>query len=112
MDRRLGPRAPWKDSDGARLRDPRINKGTAFTRAERACLQLDGLLPPRVESLQEQVAWVMDNLRGKPSPLDQYRYLTAVHGDNETLCFRVVLDHLEETLPIIYTPTVGQACLN
>ena len=112
MDRRLVPPAPGTASGFQCLRDPRINKGTAFTRDERARLQLDGLLPPRVESLQEQVAWVMDNLRGKPGPLDQYRYLTAVHGDNETLFFRVVLDHLEETLPIIYTPTVGQACVN
>ena len=111
MDR-LVPPAPETARGIQCLRDPRINKGTAFTRDERARLQLEGLLPPRVEMLQQQVAWVMDNLRGKSDPLDQYRYLTAVHGDNETLFFRVVLDHLEETVPIIYTPTVGQACLN
>ena len=95
-----------------RLRDALINKGTAYTRDERLRLGLEGLLPPRVESLQEQAARAIENVRGKTSPLEQYRYLSAMQADNETLFARVVLDHLEETLPIIYTPTVGQACLD
>ncbi len=88
-----------------------VSKGTACTREERRRLGIEGLLPPRVESLQAQAARVVDNLRRKTTALEQYRYLSAVQADNETLFFRVVLDHLEETLPIIYTPTVGQACL-
>jgi malate dehydrogenase (oxaloacetate-decarboxylating)(NADP+) len=93
------------------LRDPVFNKGTAFTRDERTQLGIDGLLPPRVESLQEQAGRVLENVRGKTSPLEKYRYLSALQAENETLFYRVVLDQLEEFLPIIYTPTVGQACL-
>jgi len=93
------------------LRDPLLNKGTAFTRDERAHRGIEGLLPPRVESLQEQAARVLKNVRGTTSPLEKYRYLSALQTENETLFYRVVLDHLEEMLPIIYTPTVGQACV-
>jgi hypothetical protein len=64
-----------------------------------------------VESLEEQTVRVLANLRAKANPLEQYRYLSALQNENETLFYRVALDHLEETLPIIYTPTVGQACL-
>jgi malate dehydrogenase (oxaloacetate-decarboxylating)(NADP+) len=64
-----------------------------------------------VESLEEQTARVLANLRAKVNALEQYRYLSGVQNENETLFYRVVLDHLEETLPVIYTPTVGQACL-
>ena len=94
------------------LRDACFNKGTAYTDEERLRLGLEGLLPPRVESLQEQAARVIDNVRAQTSALGKYRYLSAVQADNETLFYRVVLDHLEETLPLIYTPTVGQACLD
>lgn len=93
------------------LRDPLFNRGTAFTRDERVQLGIEGLLPPRVESLQEQAARALENVRGKTSPLEKYRYLSALQAENETLFYRVVLDHLEEFLPIIYTPTVGQACV-
>jgi malate dehydrogenase (oxaloacetate-decarboxylating)(NADP+) len=94
-----------------RLRDPLTNRGTAFTADERRRLQMDGLLPPRVESLDEQAARVLLNLRAQSDPLERYRHLSAVRSENETLFYRVVVDHLEEILPIIYTPTVGQACL-
>ena len=87
------------------------NKGTAYTREERIRYHLDGLLPPRVESLQEQADRVIGNVRAQTRPLDQYRYLSAIQSENATLFYRVVLDHLEETLPIIYTPTVGEACV-
>jgi malate dehydrogenase (oxaloacetate-decarboxylating)(NADP+) len=84
----------------------------AITHEERLCLGLEGRLPPRVETLTDQAVRVIENVRRKATPLEQYRYLSAVQTDNETLFHRVVLDHLEETLPIIYTPTVGQACLD
>jgi malate dehydrogenase (oxaloacetate-decarboxylating)(NADP+) len=108
------PDAPEKTAaatGGGCLDDPMVNKGTAYTRDERTRLRLEGLLPPRVESLQEQVARVFENVRGKTTPLERYRYLRAIQENNETLFFRVVLDHLEEMTPIIYTPTVGQACV-
>jgi malate dehydrogenase (oxaloacetate-decarboxylating)(NADP+) len=93
------------------LTDSLTNKGTAFTADERRRLRLEGRLPPRVESLDEQAARVLANLRAKAPPLEQYRYLSALQSENETLFYRVVLDHFEETLPIVYTPTVGEACL-
>jgi malate dehydrogenase (oxaloacetate-decarboxylating)(NADP+) len=97
--------------EAACLRDPLSNKGTAFTCDERSRLGIEGLLPPRVESIEEQAARVLANLREKASALDKYRYLSALQAENETLFYRVVLDHLEEMLPIVYTPTVGEACL-
>jgi malate dehydrogenase (oxaloacetate-decarboxylating)(NADP+) len=93
------------------LRDPGLNQGTAFTHEQRMRLAIDGLLPPRVESLQEQASRVRVNLRALTSPLEKYRYLAALQSENETLFYRVVLDQPEEMLPLIYTPTVGQACL-
>ncbi len=111
MDSRIGLSSPAGAGGVQCLRDPLLNKGTAFTRDERLRLGIEGLLPPRVESLQEQAARVLANMRAKTSPLEKYIYLSALRTENETLFYRVVLDHLEEMLPIIYTPTVGEACL-
>ena len=91
--------------------NPLLNKGTAFTEAERDVLGLRGLLPPRVFSIEEQVKRVMGNFRRKSDPLDKYIFLTALQNRNETLFYRIIEEHLEEMVPIIYTPTVGQACL-
>ena len=93
------------------LNNPQLNKGTAFTEVERDALGLRGLLPPRVFTLEEQVARAMTNIRGKSTDLDKYVYLSTLQTRNEILFYRVVLDHLDEIMPIIYTPTVGQACL-
>lgn len=95
----------------ARLADPHLNKGTAFTGEERARFGLEGLLPPRVESLEEQAARILAGVRALAGPLDQYRYLAALQAENETLFYHVVVGNLEEMLPLVYTPTVGQACL-
>jgi malate dehydrogenase (oxaloacetate-decarboxylating)(NADP+) len=97
--------------EAASLRDSLCNKGTAFTRDERSRLGIEGLLPPRVESIEEQAARALANVHEKTSALEKYRYLSALQAENETLFYRVVLDHLEEMLPIVYTPTVGEACL-
>ena len=94
----------------ALLHDPLLNKGTAFTLAERRALGLTGLLPPHVHRLEEQVARVMDNYRNKPTDLERYIHLVSLQDRNETLFYRVVVDHIEEMMPIIYTPTVGLAC--
>lgn len=92
------------------LRDPALNKGTAFTEHERDVLKLRGLLPPHVHTMEEQVTRVMENFRSKSTRLEQYINIIDLLSRNETLFFRVVADHLEETMPVIYTPTVGEAC--
>ncbi|HEX6829136.1 MAG TPA: NAD-dependent malic enzyme [Burkholderiales bacterium] len=92
------------------LHDPLLNKGTAFGDAERDALGLRGLLPAHVCSMEEQLARVIEGFRRQPTPLDRYIYLNALHDRNETLFFRLVMDNAEEMMPIIYTPTVGQAC--
>jgi len=92
------------------LHDPALNKGTAFTKEERDALGLEGLLPPHIHTQEEQVQRVMENFHRKPNDLERYIHMMALQGRNETLFYRVVLDYIEEMMPIIYTPTVGQAC--
>ena len=94
----------------ALLRDPALNKGTAFTERERDALGLRGLLPPHVLSQDEQVQRVLENLRRLPDDLDKYVALNALHDRNEALFFRVVCDNIDEMQPLIYTPTVGLGC--
>jgi malate dehydrogenase (oxaloacetate-decarboxylating)(NADP+) len=92
------------------LHDPLLNKGTAFSEAERDALGLRGLVPPRVFSQGEQLMRIMENVRKKNTPLEKYIYMVGLQDRNATLFYRVVLDHMDEMMPIIYTPTVGQAC--
>ncbi len=92
------------------LHDPRRNKGTAFTEHERDQLGLRGLLPPRVFTLAQQESRALENLRRKTSDLEKYVFLTSLQDRNETLFYRLVINHLEEIVPLIYTPTVGLAC--
>ena len=94
----------------ALLRDPLTNKGTAFTDGERADLGLDGLLPPAVSTLDQQLARVYENYRVKPTPLERYIHLASLQDRNETLFFRLLHDHIDEMLPVVYTPGVGEAC--
>lgn len=92
------------------LHDPLLNKGTAFTEGERDALGLRGLLPPRVTTQEQQVERVLGNIRRKESDLEKYIYLISLQERNENLFYRVVIDHLDEMMPLIYTPTVGLAC--
>ncbi len=92
------------------LRSPLLNKGSAFTDQERQALRLQGLLPPRQLDIRSQAERAAQNLRRKPNDLEKYIYLIALEDRNEALFYRVVIDNLEEMMPLIYTPTVGQAC--
>lgn len=92
------------------LHDPIRNKGTAFTEADRRELSLTGLLPPRVHSAAEQELRVLGNIRDKTTDLARYLYLISLQDRNETLFYRVVMNNIEEMMPLIYTPTVGAAC--
>ena len=92
------------------LQDPVLNKGTAFTEHERDALGLRGLLPPRAFTQDEQVARALENFHRQHDDLEKYVFMTALHDRNETLFYRMVIDHIEEMMPIIYTPTVGEAC--
>ncbi|MEM9303841.1 MAG: NAD-dependent malic enzyme [Pseudomonadota bacterium] len=94
----------------SRLYDPALNKSTGFTEDERDRYSLRGLLPPRVFTLKEQEKRVLANLRRNESNIQKYIYLQGLQDRNETLFFRTVIDHIEEIMPLIYTPTVGQAC--
>ncbi len=95
----------------ALLRDPVFNKDAAFTEKEREMLGLRGLLPARVQTMEEQVQRTLENLRKKPNDIEKYLYLISLQDRNKTLFYRVVIDHIKEIIPLIYTPTVGQACL-
>lgn len=92
------------------LENPLLNKGSAFTREERSNFNLMGLLPPSYESIEEQVERAYMQYRGFRTDLNKHIYLRAIHDKNETLFFKLVQSHLTEMLPIIYTPTVGDAC--
>jgi len=92
------------------LHDPARNKGTAFTEAERTRLGLHGFLPPRVTTQAQQVERILESVRGASTDLDRYIALTALQDRNEHLFYRTVMDHVAEMLPILYTPTVGEAC--
>ncbi len=90
------------------LRCPLTNKGTAFTTAERAELGLVGLLPPRVESLEEQVARAYSAFLRAPTSLGRYQLLRRVQDTNEILFYALLERHIREMMPIVYTPTVGE----
>jgi malate dehydrogenase (oxaloacetate-decarboxylating) len=89
---------------------PLFNKGTAFTRQERLAFGLLGLLPPAEETLDEQAARSYEAYGAKDTDLERHIYLRQLQDTNETLFYRLLLDHLAEMMPIVYTPTVGAAC--
>ena len=108
--RSLPPLPEWYPRGTVLLRDPTLNKGTAFSDHERDVLGLRGLLPPHVATQDEQLARVLENFNRLQTPLSKYIMLSSLLDRNEALFFRVVMDHADTMMPIIYTPTVGLAC--
>jgi malate dehydrogenase (oxaloacetate-decarboxylating) len=92
------------------LETPLLNKGSAFSEEERSHFNLTGLLPPRFETIDEQVERAYMQYRSFETNLNKHIYLRAIHDNNETLFFKLVQANLAEMMPIIYTPTVGDAC--
>ena len=92
------------------LNDAQTNKGTAFTPKERDSLKLRGLLPHAESSLNGQMKRVLENMRRKAYDIEKYIFLSSLQGRNERLYYRTVIENIEEIMPLVYTPTVGQAC--
>jgi malate dehydrogenase (oxaloacetate-decarboxylating) len=92
------------------LSSPLLNKGTAFTDSERDAFELHGFLPPHIGSLEDQIARRMEAMRAQPSDCERYVFLRGLQDANETLFYALVTRNLEETLPLVYTPTVGEGC--
>ncbi|MGH6673090.1 MAG: NAD-dependent malic enzyme [Xanthobacteraceae bacterium] len=111
---------PWTGSEGRTvetalsgyelLNTPLLNKGTAFTDAERGEFELHGLLPPHVASLDMQVKRRLDAFRGLGRDLQKYVFLRGLQDSNETLFYSLLTANIEEMMPIVYTPTVGLGC--
>ncbi|CAO3646703.1 unnamed protein product [Cunninghamella echinulata] len=93
------------------IHDPLLSKGTAFSIAERERLSIRGLVPPRCQEMDKQLLRVKRNLDDCRTPLAKFVFLSALQDRNETLFYRLLINHLEELAGIIYTPTVGLACL-
>lgn len=94
------------------LENPLLNKGSAFTDAERHELGLLGLLPPHVATMDQQLARTYENYRRKGSDLERYIFLASLQDRNETLFYRLLQEHIREMSPVVYTPEVGEACEN
>jgi malate dehydrogenase (oxaloacetate-decarboxylating) len=93
------------------LNDPHLNKASAFSKEERLSLGLDGMLRPGIADLESQLDRTYEAFLRKPDDMERYIYLSGLLDRNEVLFYRLLQDHLDEMVPIIYTPVVGQACL-
>jgi malate dehydrogenase (oxaloacetate-decarboxylating) len=93
------------------LNDPHLNKASAFTEEERLSLGLDGMLRPGISTLESQLDRTYEAYRRKSDDLERYIYLIGLQDRNEVLFYQLLMDHLDEMVPIVYTPTVGQACM-
>jgi len=114
-----GNRHPWGHHEDAeaeavsghrRLVDPKLNKGLAFDQEERSALRVHGMLPYAIENLELQMAREIAQVRRKADPIDKYEYLMGLLDRNATLFYHVLENNVKELMPVVYTPTVGQAC--
>jgi malic enzyme len=106
-----GPHVIRTHKDGVwLLHNPSTNQGTAFDRAQRDELHLRGMVPYRVTTLEEQATAAIGQIRAKTTPMEQYIGMASLHDRNEVLFYRVLVDNIAELMPIVYTPTVGEAC--
>ncbi|MEO6710556.1 MAG: oxaloacetate-decarboxylating malate dehydrogenase, partial [Planctomycetota bacterium] len=111
VDSKTGqPYLAVKNRGRALLLDPLTNKGTGFPREEREEFGLDGLLPPNICSMAEQLERAYENNRSNMAPLARYVHMATLQDRNEVLFYRLALEHIDEMMPILYTPTVGEAC--
>src|SRR3984957_5270009 len=114
MEQQLGSGAPQEletgVTGGALIGSPMLNKGTAFSEEERDLFDLHGCLPPHVGTLDEQVARRLKVLRAYESDFERYAFLRDLQDTNETLFYALILRGMHETLPLVYTPTVGEGC--
>jgi malic enzyme len=94
----------------ALLFNPLTNKGTAFTQRERDELNLHGLLPPSVCTIKQQLDRTYENFLSKTTPIERFIYLSSLQDRNEALFYRLVFEHIDEMMPVVYTPVVGEAC--
>jgi malic enzyme len=92
------------------LNHPLVNKGTAFSAEERRAFALEGLLPHSITTIGQQLVRVYESICRKPDPLERYIGMAALQDRNETLFYRLLIEHVDELMPIVYTPTVGEAC--
>ncbi len=109
MNKKVRFHSHWSHGEQI-LRDPAQNKDGAFTHAERRAVGIEGMLPPAVLSIEQQVPMVLGHIFQKREPLEQYIGLIALLDRNETLFYRLLVENIEPLTPIIYTPTVGLAC--
>ncbi|HAA6972477.1 TPA_asm: NAD-dependent malic enzyme [Listeria monocytogenes] len=93
------------------MNNPLLNKGTAFSKEERASYQLDGLLPPIIETIEQQAVRIETQIENLETPLDKHQLLTNLYNENRTLYYYVVTKNVTDYLPIIYTPTIGDAVI-
>jgi len=111
IDPATGQRYMSVDAKGrALLLNPLTNKGTAFSLRERDELDLHGLVPPAVCTMKQQLQRTYENYLAKTTNLERYIYLESLQDRNETLFYRLVLEHIDEMMPVVYTPVVGEAC--
>jgi malate dehydrogenase (oxaloacetate-decarboxylating) len=92
------------------INTPSLNKGTAFSDHERDLFSLHGLLPPHIGSLEDQLERRMQALAGQPTPFNKYSFLRDLQDTNETLFYALLVRNIDQMLPLVYTPTVGEGC--
>ena len=92
------------------LYNPRKNKGTAFTKNERQKYGLTGILPDSIESMETQIMRIQEQIENLKKPINKYIFLTGLLDTNETLFFKTITSDPAKYLPLVYTPTVGEAC--